>query len=88
MNYSFEDALLEDEELEQYQDFIYNITDGSSFKGRNNATDSKEQVIKKEDIDIQKGVIASPQNAFNWITKEKNEFIARMKATGRNKPTN
>ena len=35
MNFSFEDALLDDEDLEQYQDFIYDITDFASLKGRN-----------------------------------------------------
>ena len=66
MNYSFEDALLEDEELEQYQDFVYDITDISSFEGRNSAIVSKEQVIKNEDINIQKEVISQPKNAFAW----------------------
>ena len=55
MNFSFEDSLLEDEELDQYQDFIYDITDITSFKGRNIAKGQNEQVIKNEDINIQKG---------------------------------
>ena len=80
MNFSFEYALLEDEELDQYQDFIYDITDITSPKGRNITKGQNEQVIKNEDSDIQKEVISKPQNAFTWRKKEKNEFIARMKA--------
>ena len=79
MDYSFEDALLDMEELEQYQDFIYDITDIASFKGRDSKAAQKNQVAKNEDTNLQKGISASPQNAFTWSMKEKNEFIARMK---------
>ena len=78
MNFSFEDALLEDEELEQYQDFIYDIADISVLKGRKE-TKTKDQGIINEDINSHKKISASPKNAFNWSTKEKNEFIAKMK---------
>ena len=52
MNFSFEYALLEDEELDQYQVFIYDITDITSPKGRNITKGQNEQVIKNEDSDI------------------------------------
>ena len=87
MNYSFEDALLDDEDLEKYQDFIYDITDFASLKGRNSIAVPKKQVIENEDINFQNGVCASPQNAFTWSTKEKNEFNARWK-TKKQKRTN
>ena len=79
MNFSFEDALLGDEELEQYQDFTYDITDIASFKGRSITKGQNEQEIKNEVINIQNGAISKPQNALAWGKKEKNEFIARMK---------
>ena len=85
MNFSFEDALLEDEELDQYQDFIYDITDITLFKGRTIMKGRSEQVIKNEDINTQKEVISKPQNTFNWSKKEKNEFIARRKEKDLNK---
>ena len=43
MNYSFEDALLDMEDLEQYQDFIYDNTDITSFKGRDSKTVTKNK---------------------------------------------
>ena len=78
MNFSFEDALLGDEELEQYQDFIYDIADVSVFNRRNTEI-KKDRETKNEEINTQKTISASPQNAFTWSTKEKNEFIAKMK---------
>ena len=78
-NYSFEDALLDMEDLEQYQDFIYDIIDIASLKGRDSKAVQKNQVAKNEDTDFRKGVCESPQDAFTWNTKEKNEFIAKMK---------
>ena len=43
MNNSFEDALLGEEDLEQYQDFIYDIKDIASLKGGNSTTAPKNR---------------------------------------------
>ena len=43
MNFSFEDDLLDEEDLEQYQDFIYDITDVASLKGRNSTKVQKNK---------------------------------------------
>ena len=75
---------MDGEELEQYRDFLYDITDIALYGESCNVFEPAKRSINKEDSMTQNRASTYHQKTFTWSADGENEFIARMKMTGQN----